>query len=271
MTATLHQAADVEFTLAEQCVVACAEVWRDAGEVLAGASGIIPTLAARLAAATFAPDLLVTDGGALLVRGPLPLGGRPGGAAHVEGWLPFSQVFDIAWSGRRHALMGAAQIDAHGNTNISCIGPWERPATQLVGVRGAPGNTVNHPTSYWIPNHTRRVFVEHVDVVSGVGYDHARAAGPAAERYHRLHRVVTNLGVFDFETPDRRMRLRSVHHGASVAAVVDHTDFDLHVPDDVPRTRVPTPDELDLLRGRLDRRRARDLELSDGPSAHGRR
>ena len=26
-------------------------------------------------------------------------------------------------------------------------------------MRGAPGNTVNHTTSYWIPNHTPRAFV----------------------------------------------------------------------------------------------------------------
>ena len=56
-------------------------------------------------------------------------------------------------------MMGAAQIDQLGNENISCIGPWDRPKAQLLGVRGAPGNTVNHATSYWVPRHSPRVFV----------------------------------------------------------------------------------------------------------------
>lgn len=258
---TRDLSATAGFTRAEQCVVACADVWRGAGEVLASAIGTIPTLAARLAAATFEPDLLVTDGGSLLVSGPLPLGATTSEHAPVEGLLPFSQIFDVTWGGRRHILMGAAQLDRYGNSNISCIGPWKQPDRQLVGVRGAPGNTVNHPTSYWIPRHDRRVLVESVDVVSGVGFDRARGGGPVAREFHRLHRVVTDLAVLDFETEDRRMRLRSVHHGVSVAAVVDDTGFELVIPDHVEETRPPTEAELALLRCRLDRRNARDLQI----------
>ena len=39
-------------------------------------------------------------------------------------------------------------------------------------------------------------------MVCGVGYERAAAAGPAATRYHDVRLVVSNLGVFDFETPD---------------------------------------------------------------------
>src|SRR5687767_15711166 len=41
-----------------------------------------------------------------------------------------------------------------------------RSKRQLLGVRGAPGNTVNNRTSYWVPKHSPRVFVEQVDVRS---------------------------------------------------------------------------------------------------------
>jgi len=40
---------------ATSCTVACAEVWRDAGEVMASPFGTIPALGARLARATFSP------------------------------------------------------------------------------------------------------------------------------------------------------------------------------------------------------------------------
>jgi len=175
--------------------------------------------------------------------------------------MPYRSVFDVVWSGRRHIMMMASQIDRSGNQNISAIGPHERPKVQLVGVRGAPGNSVNHPTSYWVPDHSTRTFVEHVDVVSGVGYARAAAAGPGATRFHDVHLVVSNLGVFDFETPERSMRLRSVHPGVSVDDVVGATGFALTVPPDVAETRLPTPDELNLLRVVLDPGSLRDREV----------
>ena len=131
----------------------------------------------------------------------------------VEAWNPYPQMFSVLWNGKRHVMMGASQIDRFGNQNIACIGDWHQPKAQLLGFRGAPGNTINHTTSYWVPNHTPKVFVEQVDVVCGVGYDRAAELGPVASRFHEIRRVVTNLGVFDFETPDHRMRLRSVHPG----------------------------------------------------------
>ncbi|MFJ2706212.1 CoA-transferase subunit beta [Streptomyces sp. NPDC087428] len=243
---------------AEYCVVACAEAWRDAGEILASPMGTVPAIGARLARLTFSPDLLLTDGEALLMGGTPALGTGPGS---VEGWLPFRQHLTLTATGRRHVMMGASQIDRHGNQNISCIGPWNRPTRQLLGVRGAPVNTLNNPTSYWVPKHSARVFVEHVDMVSGVGYDRAAAAGPSATRYHRIPEVVSNLGVFDFETPDRTMRLRSLHPGVSVEQVAEATGFGLTIPGDVPFTRDPTDAELRLIREVIDPKGLREREV----------
>jgi acyl CoA:acetate/3-ketoacid CoA transferase beta subunit len=219
------------------CAVAIAEAFRGDGEILVSAIGPMPALGAALAKATFAPDILLTDGVASLVDGDV-----------VEGWLPYRRVFDVVWSGRRHVMMGATQLDRFGNQNISCIGDRRRPRAMLLGMRGAPGNTINHPTSYWVPNHSTRVFVERVDVVSGIGYDRAAALGPVA-RFHEIRRVVSNLGVFDFAMPDHSMRLVSVHPGVTVDEVVDATGFPLAgVDGDVPETRAPTADELAILR-----------------------
>src|SRR5579863_2880758 len=181
-----------------------------------------------------------------------------------EAAMPYRSVFDVVWSGRRHIMMMASQIDRTGNQNLSAIGDHAHPTVQLIGVRGAPGNSVNHPTSYWVPDHTTRTFVEHVDVVSGVGYARAAAAGPAAQRYHDVRRVVSNLGVFDFETPDRTMRLASVHPGVTVDEVTAATGFTLAMPDEVPTTRLPTDDELHLIRDVLDPGAAREREVKVG-------
>jgi len=242
---------------AEICVVACAEAWRGDGAILASPMGLIPSLGARLARLTFAPELLVTDGEAMLVAPD-----EAGDGERVEGWMPYRDVLRLVATGRRHMMMGAAQLDRYGNQNISCIGDWARPKAQLLGVRGAPGNTVNHPVSYWVPRHSRRVFVPRVDMVSGVGYDRAaQLAGPAAA-CHELRLVVTDRAVLDFGGPGHVMRLRSVHPGVSVAEVRELTGFELAMPDDVPVTRSPAPVELALIRERLDPAGLAERELA---------
>lgn len=232
-------------TRADHCVIAVAEAFRGDGEIMANPIGTIPMIGGRLARATFEPDLVMTDGEALLVANPMPVGVADP-AKVVEAWNPYRSMFDVVWSGRRHVMMGASQMDRYGNQNFACIGPMDRPKAQLLGFRGAPGNTIQNRTSYWIPSHNAKTFVARVDVVTGVGYDRARALG-AAGRFHRLGHVVTNLGVMDFETPDNTMRLRSVHPGVTVDEIVAATGFDLVVPDDVGETRSPTEAELALI------------------------
>ncbi|MET9387838.1 CoA-transferase [Streptomyces sp. NPDC002928] len=254
----MSDVATTSATRAEYCVVACAEAWRGAGEVLASPMGTVPTIGARLAKLTFSPDLLLTDGEALLI-GDVPAVGAT--AEVVEGWLPYRQHLALVATGRRHVMMGASQLDRYGNQNISCIGDWARPKRQLLGVRGAPVNTLNNPTSYWVPRHSTRVFVERVDMVSGVGHDRAAAAGPSATRYHCIPDVISDLGVFDFATSDRTMRLRSLHPGVTVEQVVEATGFALTVPDEVPYTREPTAEELRLIREVIDPKGLREREV----------
>lgn len=250
--------------LADVVAVACAEAFRGDGEIFGSGMGTIPMLGARLAKATFEPDLMVSDGEAFYVDGELPIGGTD---KLIEGWIPFRQVFDTLWGGRRHVMMGASQIDRFGNTNIANIGPHSQPKAQLLGVRGGPGNTINHAVSFWIPRHTSRVFVEHVDMASGIGYDRAAQLGAWVSEHHRLPRVVTNLAVLDFETPNNSMQLVSTHPGVTVDEVVENTGFSLVVPAEEVVTRAPTADELAAIEridpGGLRYRDVPDREPSD--------
>jgi acyl CoA:acetate/3-ketoacid CoA transferase beta subunit len=247
-------------TRAEVSVVAVAECFRGDGELLANPIGTIPMIGGRLARATFEPDLAMTDGEAALVANDRAV--VPPDERVIEYWNPYRSMFDWVWSGRRHVMMGASQVDRYGNQNLAAIGDYDRPTVQLLGYRGAPGNTINDPTSYWVPNHGPRVFVDKVDTVTGIGWDRAAALGPAA-RFVDVRRVVSNLGVFDFETPDRRMRLRSVHPGVGVDDILAATGFELVVPADVPESRLPTPDELRLIREVIDPEDAREREVPD--------
>ena len=245
-------------TLADIVVIAAAEAFRGDGEIFASGMGTIPMLGARTARSTFEPDLMVSDGEAFYVGNELPIGGTN---KVVEGWIPFRSVFDTLWGGRRHVMMGASQIDRFGNTNIANIGSWDRPKAQLLGVRGGPGNTINHSTSFFIPKHNANVFVAKVDMVSGLGYDRAAELSEWVQRNHRLPRVVTNLAVLDFNSADHSMRLVSAHPGVSVADVQAATSFDLVIDGDVGVTREPTADEQAVI-DRLDPRGLRHREVS---------
>ena len=189
----------------------------------------------------------MTDAVSVLATNTLPIGDQDAPRV-IESYAPYRTIFGIVWSGRRHVMMGATQIDQYGNQNIAAIGDFQKPKAQLLGLRGAPGNLINHRTSYWVPNHTKRSFVSKVDVVSGPGYDRMSEIGEPSNRYHDLHRIVSNLGVFDFETPDRQMRLRSIHPGVEIDEVVENTDFEIVIPDNLELSRVPSEAELEIIK-----------------------
>lgn len=224
---------------ADVCVAACADLFAGDGETLVNTVGVIPALGVRLAVRTGEPDLVLHDGVAALVDHTDPL------APRTEGWMPVRRLLDVVAGGRRHAVMGANQLDGDGNQNIGCIGSLRAPHKVLSGFRGAPGNTVNHRVSYWVPRHGTRVFVPgQVDVVTGVGFGRAAAAG--AGRYHDPFRVVTDLAVLDFTGRGPRVRLRSVHPGVRVDDVVARTGFALDC-GSVAESRTPGADELAIV------------------------
>ncbi len=228
----------------EVCAVAIAEAFRGDGEILCNPIGTTPIIGGRLARATFEPDMVMTDTERL-----------------VEAWMPYRDIFDVVWSGRRHIVMGASQIDARGNQNLAAIGDWQKPKAQLLGLRGAPGNLVNHATTYWVPNHSTRTFVPEVDVVSGPGYDRVAGLSAAVRDNHEIRRVVSNLGVFDFANDEKRMQLVSVHPNITVDQVVEATGFELVVGDEVVETRLPTDEELHLIREVIDPHGLRKAEF----------
>ena len=252
-------------TRADVCVVALAECFRGDGEIVANPIGTIPMIAGRLARASFEPDLMATDGEAALIANDGAFA-WPSGRV-VEYYNPYRSMFDVVWSGRRHVVMGATQIDPYGNQNFAAIGAdYGAPKTQLIGFRGAPGNTINHATSYWVSNHSPRVFVEKVDVVTGVGWDRAAAAGPAALEFFDLRRVVTNLCVFDFGGDDHRLRLVSLHPGVTVDEVVAATGFSFAMSEEVGESRLPTEEELRLIVEVIDPTHQRHVELPEESS-----
>ena len=242
-----------DFTLVDRIICAAAQAWKDDGEVLASGIGIVPRLAASLCMASINTDLMMTDSEAWMVREPVPVGPRGDYRVQRESHMGFARIFDNVWSGRRHAMVGPTQVDRYGQANISMVGSdYRRPKAQMLGVRGFPGNSINHANSFFVPSHGLKVFVAgEVDMVASAGYNPARLARGWSFDDIDIRLVVTDLCVMDFGGPAREARLRTLHPGVSAAQVQLATGFPVLVPGDVHETPAPTVVQLALL-SRLD-------------------
>jgi len=58
--------------------------------------------------------------------------------------------------------------------------------------------------------------------------------------------------VLGFDPESRQAALVSIHPGILTQDVVENTGFPLQIPQDLPETALPTPEELRLLREEID-------------------
>jgi len=257
-----------DVTLAELCIFAASEAFRGNGEIVATGVGPVPRLGAGLAKLTHTPELMMTDGECYLVEQPVPLGPRNYDDRKKAGYLPFSRFFDSAvWTGRRHAMVTPTQIDRFGQINLSQLGgTHKQPKTQMLGVRGFPGNTIYHPNSFFFPSHTTRVFVEgEVDMVSGVGYNPAKRIAGGNYSGVALKKIITSLCVMDFGGTDNAVRVVSLHPGVTFQDVQAATGFPLEKGDLV-ETPLPDADALAII-AQLDPHNIRASVIKDNPPA----
>jgi glutaconate CoA-transferase subunit B len=214
-----------------------------------------PMLATALAQRTHAPHLtMVVEGG---IIGPhwkpgwLPISTNEMRAAYRAQALPaITDVFLLAQRGFLDVgFIGGAQIDPYGNLNTTVIGDYDRPRVRLPGSGGANDIISLCRQVIILTVHERRRFVAKVDFVTSPGH---LGGGDARERsgllFGAVSRVVTTLGVFDFEPESRRMRLAAVHPGVTVDDVRASTGFEFPVAEPLRTTAPPTEDELRLLR-----------------------
>jgi glutaconate CoA-transferase, subunit B len=261
---------NTSYSLAELVITACAEAWRNDGEVMATGIGPLPRIGASLAKSTFNPALQMTDGECWYVSEPVPPGKRHA-EPEFEGLANYDRVFSALWSGKRHAMVGPVQFDRFGQANISVIGDHKKPKAAMLGARGFPGNSISHPNSFFFANHNKRAFVEgEVDFVCMAGYNPARYLNGKAPAGLDLRIIVTNLCVMDFGGPDHQVRIISLHPGVSFEEVLDNTGFELARMDgDIPATPAPTAEQLEII-AKLDPNNVRATVFKDNPAGDRR-
>lgn len=248
----------MECTVAELMAAVMSHELRDDDFGAVGAASQIPVCAMRLAQKTHAPNLWYLYGGSGAVNSKAKMVVESAAdyrnLAGAEYRAPLMDIIDFEFSGRfTVGFLGGMQIDQYGNLNMVCIGDYAKPAVRGPGTVGTVFTSSFRRVVLYVQHHNPKLFVRKVDFVSGPGV--ARDAALARYRPRWSEGpvvVVTPLAVMDFRTPDRRMRLRSVHPGVTVEQVQAQTGFDLVVEGTVPETAQPTKEELRILREEID-------------------
>lgn len=216
---------------------------------LHGVSSPLPILAMSLARKTHAPDIAFVSG----AEGVDPDVDRvylssfdPRQNRNAVGYFGLHEVFDLAQRGELDVMfLGSAQIDRHGNTNLSVIGSVENPKVQLPGgAASAFLMPITPKVVIWSTRHTPRTFVEEVDFVTGQGYNHR-----SQEQMKNEITIVSNLAVMNFRNAERVMQIQSYHPGHTVEEVRKNTGFNIRVAPDVRETPVPPANIVAIIRG----------------------
>jgi glutaconate CoA-transferase, subunit B len=127
--------------------------------------------------------------------------------------FPNEDFYDLcARGGIDLVFLGCAQVDAEGRTNVSVIGPWDRPKVRLPGGGGA---AVMMPTAKrvatWRTEHSTRTLVEDLDFVTAAG---------------NLSTLITPIAVFQRELArGSRFALESWNSQITRDEVIQRTGF----------------------------------------------
>ncbi len=218
---------------ADRIVVEMARCISDGDVVATGVASALPMLAIALARATHAPRLTyINCVGAINpeVRAAAPTSVDPRLLEACEGTITLPDMFDLARRGRIDLMFfGAAQVDAEGRTNLTCIGDFGRPRVKLPGPAGSSSmRPFVSKVVIGVPRHSPRSLPARVDFATTV----------PSPRNH-MTAVVTDLARLDLV--DGRLRIASRRQGTTLQDLRDRTGFPLE--DDGETTPAPTDEE----------------------------
>ena len=243
------------FSIDEWFVVALARTIRDREVVFHGFGSPCAQVAMHVARHGHARDMLLVEGATYAVNPDPPFIPPTGNDLALQRGAPyrmrFEEFFDAATRGDVDRMfLSGGQIDGYGNTNVTAIGPLDRPKVKLGGGGGGCNlaATIGH-LSLWTTRHrSGRTLVEQCDFVTDMG--HRTPAGSRAELGFTgggPEWLVTELGVFDFDEHGLA-RLRQVFPDVSVDAVRAVTGFELQVAPDLQPVPLPSAAEIAALR-----------------------
>lgn len=148
-------------------------------------------------------------------------------------------------------FLGALEVDRFGNINTTL----SREGGRVRYFNGsAGGNDVASLAKrvIVIMRHEQRKLPNAVSYLTSPGFVGGRARAELGLRGGGPYRIITDKCVMGFDPDTHSAMLLSLHPGVSADDVAANTAFALEAPGDIPRTPLPTAEELRLLREEID-------------------
>ena len=245
----------MSFSIDEWFVVALARTIRDREVVFHGFGSPCAQVAMHLARRTHARDMLLVEGATYAVNPDPPFIPPTGNDWSLQQGavyrMRFEEFFDAAVRGDVDRMfLSGVQLDPYGNTNVTAVGPVERPKVKLGGGGGGCNlaATIGHLTLWTTRHRSGRALVPRCDFITDMG--HRTPEGTRAELGFTgggPEWLVTELGVFDFDE-DGHARLRQLFPDVSLEDVEAVTAFPLRVAPDLRPVAAPSAAELAAVR-----------------------
>ena len=194
------------YTIDEWFVVALARTIRDREVVFHGFGSPCAQVAMHVARRTHAPDMLLIEGAMYAINPDPPFipptsndNSLKQGAAYS---MRFEEFFDAASRGDVDRMfLSGGQIDGYGNTNVTAVGPLDRPKVKLGGGGGGCNisATIGQLTLWTTRHRSGRTLVSSCDFITDIGH-----VTPAGDRKALGYSgggpqwLVTELGIFDY-------------------------------------------------------------------------
>ena len=247
----------MDYKDSDQMIVSASHRIKDSDVVYVGVG--LPMVAALLAKHTHAPNctIIIQNGIVQTTTFQLPAAtdtlGSQYMADHLDGLFYINCLGQAGYISA--GFIGAGQVNRYGNVNATVVGDYTRPTHRWPGSGG--GNDVMSfcNRTIIILRQSRQRFPEKVDFVTCPGYLDGKEGrreqagllantGPSA--------VITNFGCYEFE--DREMVLKSVHGhiGVTLEQVKTEVGWDIRVSPKLEDSMPPTPEELRILREKVD-------------------
>jgi len=247
--------ADLEYTPFELMAVAGARELQD-GEIVAVGLGL-PVVASFLAKRTHAPNLTMLF--ELGVVDPEPVH-QGVGLADPRVWYRakiLSSFVDMLGTVLHRGLvdvgfLGGLETDAYGNLNTTLLGDPRGQFRHFVGSGGANDIASCARRTIIIIRHEARKLNEAVSFVTSPGYLRGGEDREAAGLRGGPGRVITDKAIFGFDPESKRMKVESIHPGATLEDILANLSFQPIVPDRLPTTEPPTAEQVRLIREEID-------------------
>lgn len=227
------------------------------GEIVAVGLGL-PIVATFLAKRTHAPNITIVL--ELGIVDPEPIEVAVHGLSDPRIWYRakvHTSFVDMLGTVLHKGLvdvgfLGGLEIDAYGNLNTTLLGDPKGKFRRFTGSGGGNDVASSAHRTVIIMRHEARKLNEAVSFITSPGYLHGDRERSALGLRGGPSRVITDKAVFGFDPVSKRMRIESIHPDSNLDDVISNMNFQPIVPDDLPITNPPTPEQVRLIREEID-------------------